>query len=218
MAGIRITNRSGDDVTVTLCGETVSLSADASYTFDRLTEKEYSLSVHRSRIPLETVSRDETDKDVFEKSAGAEKSVHVPLDSAFLITLISSKAALCLDPDISGKEGPFLDALFSGYRLSGTGAETKKTGDCFASKRIKRKFFLHQLKNVFMPVGLIAVFLLICGIAAAASVARGKPVELGGAEATPLRAGLVLSAGVAGTVYVAAALINALRYLKKYRV
>lgn len=216
MAGIKITNRTGDGISVTLGEETAVLPSGGSYSFDRLSGKEYSLTVHRTRIPVETSGSNTGKTTLLEKTDGIEKSVHVPLDTTFDVSLIASRAALTAEADVSGKEGALLDALFSGYRLTGSGAKVSKTAEVFANGKIRKKFLRHQLRNVFMPVGIISVFLLFFGITAVSSVIRGNPVQIGDASATYLTSGILLAFGAAGAVYVICALSVCFRYLKKY--
>ncbi len=199
LANIRFENLSGDTVIVIFNGNELVIENEARVSVDALEKGEYSLKVHRARVPFES-------EDVHEnKNEGGlpfkiEKSMHTQLDLLANIELNASKAVVTVKTEVTSKERFGLDVIFSSYSVAATGAKIESERKAFANESVRKSFISHHIKNVFFPVGFGGICVLILGIFACIRAVGGEPVNIGGTEFTiPWSAGLTcVGAGFLG--------------------
>lgn len=217
MANIRIDNYSGDTVTVIFDGRQEIIADEAHLTFDAAEKGRHSLCIHRTRLPFESADTHETENEIKSPFGETEKSLHTQLDLAADIDLNSSKSVITVKNTVSAKEGMGMDAIFSSYSLTVTGARIENEARAFANSSVQKKFKSRHLKNLFFPVGAGGLAILLIGLFALVMHLTGNTVNVGGTEFT-LPWSLALSAvGIAINVYTGLCLKNILDTVKKYK-
>ncbi len=199
MANVRIDNFSGDTITVLLNKEEAVLKEGDRVSFDSLEKGIYSLQIHRTRVPLESEDIHEVKNDgglPFKE----EKSMHTQLDLLADIKINSSKTVISVKNAVTAKDELGVNAIFSSYSLSSTGAEIENERKVFASKGIKKAFKEHHIKSALFPVGLGGLAILLIGLFALVSAISATPIDIGGTEFTlPWAVGLTaVGAGFIG--------------------
>ena len=218
MANLRIDNLSGDTITVFFDGKTYTVSEDEKLTVDAVEKGRHTVRVHRTRVPYETEDFYESDHtDIADKIQKQEKSLHTQTDGIFEIDINSSKAVLTVNPEFIAKDKMGMDAIFSGYSLTVSGARIESKKDVFANKKVRKSFILHHVKEAFLPVGGGGILLFFMGLIALSSNFAGKTVNIGGHDFTyPWSIGLT-AVGFGFICYSVIVTVNALATAKKYK-
>ncbi len=216
MANMRIDNLSGDTVTVILDGRQEVVDNEGHLTFDALEKGRHTLCIHRTRLPFESASAHEKANEEKTPFGSPEKSLHTQLDLVADIELNSSKSVITVKNAVSAKEGRGLDAIFSSYSLTVTGAKVENESKIFANSSVQKNFKNNHLKNLFLPVGAGGLVILLMGIFALISHLSGNTINLGGTEFTlPWSLGLT-AVGVAINIYTCICIHSILATVKIY--
>ncbi len=216
MANIRFDNFSGDTVTVFLDGKSETVEEDGKVTFDSLEKGEYSLRIHRTRVPFDSETEHEVQNRSFtEELQGQDKTLHIPLDLEATLRLDSSKSVVTVKSDISAKEGRGLDVIFASYSLSVSGAKTGNERKSFANSAVKKRFLSHHLKSMIFPIGLGGAIIFLIAVAALFFAATGNPINLGGTVFTLPWALALTAVALAFGVYFAVCVVNILKTAKR---
>ena len=217
MANVRIDNFSGDTVTVIFNGRQEVLADEAHLTLDMLAKGRYPLCIHRTRVPYESADFHETENEKKPPFGEAEKSLHTQLDMIADIDLISAKSVITIKNAVTAKEGKGMDALFSSYSLSVTGARVEKEREVFANSSVQKNFRNHHLKDLLFPVGAGGLAILIIGLFALVMHLTGNTIDLGGTKFTLPWSLALTSVGVAINVYTGICLTNIFQTVKRYK-
>lgn len=217
MANMRIDNFSGDTVTVILDGRQEVIENEGHFTFDALEKGIHTLRIHRTRLPFESTSLHEETSENKMPFGSPEKSLHTQLDLVADIELNSSKSVITVKNAVSAKEGMGLDAIFSSYSLTATGAKVENETKVFANSSVQKKFKNNHLKNLLLPVGAGGLVILLLGIFALAMHLTGNTINLGGTEFT-LPWSLALTAvGIAINIYTGICFVNVIKTVRRYK-
>lgn len=217
MANIRIDNFSGDTVTVFLDGKEAMIEDESRVTFDTLGKGTHTLHVHRTRLPFESLDAHETDTQEKSPFGGEEKSLHTQLDLITEFDLNSSKSVITLKTEVSSAEGKGIDAIFSSYFVTATGAKNEKNRKVFANSSVQKNFISHHIKNTLFPTGLGGIVILLLGLIALVSHLTGNTVNLGGTEFTlPWSLGLT-AVGTGIVAYSLFCIANVFKVVKRFK-
>ena len=218
MANIRIDNLSSDTVTVFLDGNEDVIDEGSRVTFDSLEKGFHTLRIHRTRVPYENSSTDKSAEENTFPFGSTEKSLHTQLDYVAELELNSSKAVLTVKNEITSAEGKGLDAIFSSYSISSTGAKTENERKVFANPKIKKIFIVHHIKNAVFPTGICSVAVFGAGIVSLICALNGKPIDIGGTIFTlpwAIALSTVASAFVGYSVYSIFKILKKVKELKE---
>lgn len=180
LPNIRIDNLTGDKVTVFLDSHEAVIEDDGRVTFDSLEKGTHTLHVHRTRIPYES---GEAESDTDSKPAlfgGEEKSLHTQLDWTAEINLNSTKSVITLKTDVSSMQKGGMDAIFSSYSATISGAVIEGERKFFTNRYVRKAFVSTHLKNAFFPVGLCGCAIWLLSVVAMVFALLGKPIDVGG--------------------------------------
>lgn len=217
MANVRIDNFSGDTVTVIFDGRQEVLADEAHLTLDMLAKGRHSLCIHRTRLPYESADSHETENEKKPPFGEAEKSLHTQLDLVADIDLNSSKSVITVKNTVMAKEGKGMDAIFSSYSLTVTGARVEEEREVFANSSVQKNFRNHHLKDLIFPVGAGGLVILLIGIFTLVMHLTGNTIDLGGTKFTlPWSLGLT-TVGIAINVYTGICLTNIFQTVKRYK-
>ncbi len=200
-----------------LNGNEIVIEDEGRGNFDFVEKDTHSLRIHRTRVPLETEDTHAAeDKKI--PFVGGEKTMHTQLDLAADITLNSSKAVITVRADVTSKDTFWMDAIFSCYSLTATGAKASNERKIFSSDGVKKKFKSHYVKSAIFPVCIFGLFFLIRGMFAIISAVKGTPSNIGGMTfTTPWAVGLT-AVGAAFVGYGAFCLMKVLQVVKKFSI
>ncbi len=218
MANVRIDNFSGDTVTVIFDGVSQTVEDDSRVTFDAFEKGKHTLRIHRTRVPLESADGySEQEKSFQEQLEDKDRSMHTHLDYVCVLDINSSKSVVTVKPDVTAKEGRGLDAVFSSYALTLTGAKEEKGHKIFANSSVRKRFISYHIKNAMLPTGVCGAAVLFLALTALFAALAGKPVDLGGTVFTlPWAAGLTAVA-VAVCLYTVFCIVTIMKTAKILR-
>lgn len=204
MPTVKIENKSGDDIVITLDSEEKELADGESIFFENREKGAYTVLVHRKRVPKETVNEADAPKGLEAiKEKDSKPGSHVQLDSAIKFEVNASKAVLSVVQDIKGVETLHEDVIFVGYTADISGAKLISKSDCFANNAIRKTYISQQIKGAFLPVGLVGILvLLVSGFLLILSLC-GTTVKINSVALDVKRAALIFTGGVLVTGYFA---------------
>ena len=217
MANIRIDNFSGDTVTVFLDGKEAVIEDESRATFDTLEKGMHTLHVHRTRLPFESLDAHETDTQEKPPFGTPEKSMHTQLDLITELDLNSSKSVITLKTEVSSAEGKGIDAIFSSYSVTATGAKNEKNRKVFANSSVQKNFISHHVKNALFPAGIGGFVIFALGLLALISHLTGNTLNFGGTEFTlPWSLGLT-AVGLGIVAYSLFCIANVVKVVKRFK-
>lgn len=182
MASIRIDNFSGDTVTVLLGDREEIIADEGKVIFDSVPKGTHSLKIHRTRVPFESVDSHESEQGEKMLFGTNEKSLHTQLDLITELDINSSKSVITLRAEVSSEEGKGIDAIFSSYSVTVTGAKNEKNRKVFANSSVQKKFISYHIKNVLFPAGVGGLVIFALGLLALVSHLTGNTLNLGGTQ------------------------------------
>lgn len=202
MPTVKIENKSGDDIIITLDGEEKELADGESVFFENKEKGGHSLTVHRKRIPRETVAEDNVPKGLEAAKEQDEKpGSHVQLDTELVFDVNSSKSAISVVQDIKGIETLHEDVIFVGYTADISGAKSVSKKDRFANKSVKKNYVFQQIKGAFLPVGLVGIIVFLTGALLLVINLGGFDFKIGSLRVDLPRSALLLAGGTLVTGY-----------------
>lgn len=213
MPTIKVENKSDDDIIITLDNEEKELADGESVFFENKSRGNYSVRIHRKRVPRETVNEAEAPKGLEAAKERDEKpGSHIQLDGVVNFEVNSSKATVAVVQDIKGIETLHEDVIFAGYTAELSGAKLIEKNDFFASEKIRKAYIFQQLKGAFLPVGLAGIVVTILGAVFSIMNMAGAKVHFLMSDVSLNRSLLLLGGGVIVTVYF---IINVYKIMKR---
>lgn len=185
LATIRVDNLTDDSIIFYIDGKEYSVAEDEKINIQNIEKGNHNLRIRRTKDRSdEVIVQQEKSTDIFDKLKGEEKSVHIQLESDFIIDINSSKSVITVKKDIIGFTKGGMDAIFSGFSIELSGAKMTEKKDYFSDKLNQKKFTLHVIKESFIPIGIISIIITIISSYSLFKNIMGDAINLGGTKFT----------------------------------
>lgn len=185
MAAIRVDNLTDDSIIFIIDGEKYFVAEDEKINIQNIEKGTHNFRIRRTKDRSdEVVIKQEKNADIFDKFKGEEKSIHIQLESDFIIDINSSKSVITVKKDIIGFTKGGNDAIFSGFSVELSGAKLTEKNDYFSDKISEKKFTLHIIKESFVPIGIISIIITIISAYSLFKNIMGDAINLGGTKFT----------------------------------